>query len=205
MTRRHRGLLATTAATGLVILGTAGCATAISGEPTSALWSPRTSPKPLPFTPTIKNRTNDRTNGTTFEPCSAYTDTELRTLGIDPATISDAAQVDSANYRGCHWQSIGYSTATGKGILYSQITGDEKSLDTYKRKYRMLPWQTDRIVNRRSIAVATENDYCLAVFASEAAVVITRAGQPVNPSPGRTVECEKAIAFASLAITKAPE
>ncbi|ADG79520.1 hypothetical protein TPAU25S_00738 [Tsukamurella paurometabola] len=202
MTRRLNAPFALTVATIVAIAGTVGCATAISGEPTSALSSPRTSPKPLPFTPTIKNRTNDRTDGTTFEPCAAYTDTELRALDIDPATISDAAQVDAANYRGCRWDSIGYTK--GRGIEYSQIVGNEASLDSYKQKYKDLPWQPDRTVEGRPLAVATESEYCFGVFMSEFAVVVTIAAQPVDPSPGRTVECEKAIAFASLAITKAP-
>lgn len=179
-----------------------GCATNVAGEPTSALKSARTSPKPLPFSPTIKNRTNERTDGTTFEPCSAYTAAELRAIDIDPATMSDAPQVDSPNYRGCRWQSIGYTARAG--FRYSQILGNELSLDEYKRKYRNLPWQADRTFEGRRLAVAPENDYCFAVFASEFAVVVTLASG-MQPSPGRTVECDKAVAFASLAISKAPE
>lgn len=179
-----------------------GCATDVAGEPTSALKSPRTSPKPLPFSPTIKNRTNERTDGTTFEPCSAYTATELIALDIDPASISDAARIDGANYRGCHWQSIGYTSRVG--FRYSQIVGNQGTLDEYKRKYRNLPWQPDRTIQGRRVAIVAEIDYCFTVFASELALVISRTSGMV-PSPGRTVECDKAVAFASLAISKAPE
>lgn len=186
-------------------VGLGGCAVDVPGEPTSALKSPRTSPKPLPFSPTIKDRTNDRTDGTTFEPCSAFSADELRSLSIDPTTISDAAQIDSANYRGCHWKSIGFNTATGRGFDYSQIVGNKMTLDEYKTKYKDLAWQPNRTAHGRPIAVVASSDYCTAVFTSEFAVVVTIAGQSVDPSPGRTAECDRAIAFATLAITKAPE
>ncbi len=197
---RHRVSIASLALASAVTL--TGCATDVAGEPTSALKSPRTSPKPLPFTPTIKNRTNERTDGTTFEPCSAYTATELRALAIDPASISDAAQIDGANYRGCHWQSIGYTSRVG--FRYSQIVGNQGTLDEYKQKYKHLPWQPDRAVQGRRLLLVAENDYCFTVFASEFALVITSTSG-MQPSPARTVECDKAVAFASLAISKAPE
>ncbi|BDD83511.1 hypothetical protein TPB0596_32740 [Tsukamurella pulmonis] len=180
-----------------------GCAVAVSGEPTSSLESPSpTSQKPLPFTPTIKNRTNDRTDGTTFEPCSAYTNDELRALNIDPASVHDAAQVDDPNYRGCRWLANGYNDVHGGGD-YSQIVGRELTLDQYKRYMSALRWQTDRIVNGRVLAYAPENNYCIAAFSSEESIVTTIA-ESTTPSPGNVTECDRAIAFASLAITKAP-
>ncbi|MDP0398620.1 DUF3558 domain-containing protein [Tsukamurella strandjordii] len=178
-----------------------GCAVSVTGEPFAAETS-RVSNKPLPFPSTIKNRTNDRNDGTSFEPCTAYTDSELLSLDINPATVEDAATVDSANYRGCHWQSTDYS-AGGSGGNYSQIVGMKMPLDEYKRYMKTLQWQPDRSVQGRTIAIAAEFNACTAVFASDKAIVVTRRSS-LNPSPGRTVECDRAFAFASLAVSKAP-
>lgn len=160
------------------------------------------SPRPLPFTPTIRDRTNDRTDGSSFEPCSAYSEAELLSLDINPSTIRDAAQVDSANYRGCRWRARDYSAARGGG-LYSQIVGHKMSLDEYKRYMSSLRWQADRTVHGRILAVAAESDNCAAVFGSERAIVVTIASS-TTPSSGLVTECERAVAFASLAISKAP-
>ncbi|WP_019203780.1 DUF3558 domain-containing protein [Tsukamurella sp. 1534] len=177
------------------------CAVSVPGDPTAA-GIPRTSAKPLPFTPTIKNRTNDRTDGTTFEPCSAYTDPELQALDINPATITDAAQIDSANYRGCHWRAFDYTSARG-GTQYSQIVGLEMPLDQYKKKMSSRTWQPDRTAHGRTIAVASGFDDCVVAFRSDESIVTTNAAA-TTPSPGLTAECDRAIAFASLAISKAP-
>ncbi|WP_343930365.1 DUF3558 domain-containing protein [Tsukamurella strandjordii] len=192
-----------------------GCTTTLSGEPVSGVPSSVTTngtaaptstsrppAKPLPFTPTIKNRTNDRTDGTTFEPCSAYTDAELLALDINPTTITDAAKIDYPNFRGCDWLGTDYTAKRG-GSQYSQIVGRELTLDEYKRTMKRLPWQADRTANGRTIALAPENNYCIAAFASEKSIVTTSV-IVTNPSPGRTVECDRAFAFASLAVSKAP-
>ena len=175
----------------------------VAGDPTSALKSPRTSVKPLPFTPTIQGRTNDRTDGTTFEPCSAYTDTELRSLNINPATRMDAAAVDFANYRGCGWRGTDYTAARG-GYEYSQIVGRELTLDEYKKSMSHREWQPDRMVHGRPLAVSATLDYCSAAFRSEWSIVSTIVASN-TPSPGNVAVCDRAIAFATLAITKAPE
>ncbi|MDP0398619.1 DUF3558 family protein [Tsukamurella strandjordii] len=198
------------------ILLLSACTTTVSGEPqpdvaaatgatttTAAPTSTSSAPaKPLPFTPTIKNRTNDRTDGTTFEPCSAYTDAELLALDINPTTITDAAKIDYPNFRGCDWLGTDYTAKRG-GSQYSQIVGRELTLDEYKRTMKRLPWQADRTANGRTIALAPENNYCIAAFASEKSIVTTSV-IVTNPSPGRTVECDRAFAFASLAVSKAP-
>lgn len=185
------------------VLLLAGCTVDVAGDPTSALKSPRTSVKPLPFTPTIQGRTNDRTDGTTFEPCSAYTDNELRSLDINPATRMDAAAVDFANYRGCHWRGNDYTASRGGGE-YSQIVGLKMALPDYKKYMSPRVWQPDRMVHGRTLAVSSTLVYCSAAFASEFAIVSTIVASS-NPSPGNVAECDRAIAFASLAITKAPE
>ncbi|GAB3125578.1 hypothetical protein GCM10027289_00050 [Tsukamurella serpentis] len=155
----------------------------------------------MPFVPRFAGRTNERNDGTSFEPCTAYSDAELRSLGVASQTLSDAAISESPNYRGCHWQS-----PNGSG-RFSQIVGNEKSTSDYKAKQSARPWQPDRVVNGRIVIVATElGDGCLASFMSRNAMVHSsfRVTSPGKPSADLVPECEKAIAWATLAISKAP-
>ncbi|MDP0398946.1 DUF3558 domain-containing protein [Tsukamurella strandjordii] len=198
-------------------LALSGCTASVPGDPVSAgrdshieVTTAPPSPSqiglssaPLPFTPTIQGRTNERNNGSSFEPCTAYTPEELRALGIDPATVEDAAISNSPNFRGCHWSGIRESPTDRDYLNYSQIVGKRITLEAYKREQDFRTWLPDRTVQGRRLAVATTPNDCTAVFLSEAAVVITGA-LPLRASPGLTRECDAAIAFAALAISKAP-
>ncbi|WP_232015599.1 DUF3558 domain-containing protein [Tsukamurella paurometabola] len=161
-----------------------------------------TSARPLPFVPKYKERTNERNNGTTFEPCTAYSDEEMRALGADPATLEDVMISDSPNYRGCQWQS---PDRTG---YFSQELGNEVSLETYKAKQSHRPWQRDRTIKGRNVIVTTERDSgCFASFMSQGAIIHSvyyADGKGAQPSPGLVTECNKAIEWATLAISKAP-
>ncbi|CAM3907038.1 DUF3558 domain-containing protein [Tsukamurella strandjordii] len=181
----------------VVLAAAATAACAVTGDPIPAIDVSAS----LPVVPTISERVNGRNDGTTFEPCTAYRAEELIPLGIAPSSISDAAFSDSPNFRGCDWLSPDRIT------FISQILGDEKSLDNYKRKHSYRKWQPDREVNGRSIATATDsNDGCIAAFMSMEAIVVSgiRTSTAGRPSPGLKQECDKAFAFASLATSKAP-
>ncbi|GAA0995816.1 hypothetical protein GCM10009551_061450 [Nocardiopsis tropica] len=181
----------------IVLAAAATAACAVAGDPIPAI-DVSTS---LPVVPTISERVNGRNDGTTFEPCTAYRAEELIPLGIAPSSISDAAFSDSPNYRGCGWDS------PDRTLKFSQVVGDEKTLDNYKKKHSNRSWQPDRSVNGRTIAVAPDsNDGCIAVFMSSEAIVGTVVGvtSARPPSPGLQEECDKAFAFASLAASKAP-
>ncbi|CAM4013253.1 DUF3558 domain-containing protein [Tsukamurella strandjordii] len=158
---------------------------------------------PLPFTPTIQGRTNERNDGSSFEPCTAYSAQELRDLNIEPASLQDAAKSNSPNFRGCHWTSIKAGPADRTYLDYSQVVGKRISLDAYKREQNFRAWQPDRVVMGRRLAVAPMKYDCTAAFISESAVVTTGA-IALSPSPGLTRECDAAVAFATLAISKAP-
>ncbi|MBS4104427.1 DUF3558 domain-containing protein [Tsukamurella paurometabola] len=181
-----------------------GCAVGVAGQPTPAegigAQSTEASLAALPFIPKFGGRTNERNNGTSFEPCVAYSEDEIRALGADPRTLADAAISDSPNYRGCHWQS---SDGVGR---YSQIVGNERSTEAYKAKQSYRPWQADRLINGRVLIVSTENAGCFASFMSQGAMVHSsfRIGSAGTPSADLVTECNKAIEWATLAISKAP-
>ncbi|GAA0996020.1 hypothetical protein GCM10009551_061910 [Nocardiopsis tropica] len=198
-------------------LALSGCTTSVPGNPVNAgrhsqvevTAAPATPSRtaaptaPLPFATTVEGRTNERNDGTRFEPCIAYTSQELRVLNIDPTTIRDAGKSRSPNFRGCDWSGVRSSPSDREYLNFSQIVGNQDTLDGYKRDQNFRSWQPDRMVQGRRLAVATTPTDCTAVFLSEAAVVITGA-LPLRASPGLTRECDAAIAFATLAISKAP-
>lgn len=182
----------------LTLFWVAGCAIAVDGQ---ALPS-STSAKPLPFTPSIAERTNDRNDGTTFEPCVAYSAGEIEQLGSVYRSVSDAGFSDSPNFRGCNWDTPGNSGQLG------QIVGNESSLANYKAKQSNRPWQPDRQIGGRTVIATAEPHIngCYASFMSQKAIVHSsyRTTSAGVPSPGLVEECDKAIAFATLAISKAP-
>ncbi|GIZ98514.1 MULTISPECIES: DUF3558 family protein [Tsukamurella] len=178
-------------------LTTTACTIGLPGDPVPAIDVSAS----LPFKPTIVERVNGRNDGTSFEPCVAYSATELSALGINGASVSDAGFSESPNYRGCHWTSQDAATQ------YSQIVGDEASLETYKRKHSYRQWRPDRVASGRTVAIAPDsNDGCIAAFISRDAVVATIVAGNLSkpPSAGLQEECDKAFAFASLAASKAP-
>lgn len=195
---------------------TTACATEVGGEavsapsssvpsfPTGAAVSPPSpTASPLPFTPRFKARTNERNNGSSFEPCTAYTADELIAIKIDPTTLSDAAKSDSPNFRGCDWKSLNSAQNARDYLDYSNIVGKRIALDDYKREQSFRQWQPDRTVGGRRLAVGTTSYHCVAVFISQQATIISTA-QALHPSPGLVRECDAAVALATLSISKAP-
>ena len=178
------------------------CTVSVEGEGVPANSTATTlSMLPLPFVPKYSGRTNERNNGTRFEPCTAYTDEEMRALGADPGSIEDVMISESPNYRGCQWRS------PDRVAYFGQTLGNEKSLDVYKAKQSYRPWQPDRVINGRRVILTTEDrDGCFASFMSEGAMVHSAysIGTRGKPSSDLVAECNKAIEWATLAISKAP-
>lgn len=189
---------------GMAVTLMSGCAVSVGGEAVpgdDARRSVAASVRPLPFTPQFAGRTNERNDGTSFEPCTAYSDHEIRALGADPSTLTDVMISESPNYRGCRWYS------SDRAVTFSQTLGDEKSLDAYKAKQSSRPWQPDRTIGGRRVIATNERDTgCFASFMSEGAIVHSAYSVSVfgKPSPGLVTECNKAIEWATLAISKAP-
>ncbi len=169
----------------------------------STSQSPAASTSSLPFVPRIKERTNERNNQTSFEPCTAYKNDELQAINIDPSTVRDAAQADSPNYRGCRWTSVKSSPSERDYLIYSQIVGKRETLDQYKREQSFRQFREDRVVHGRRMAVATTENECSAIFEVEATTAVTIV-LAAHPSPNLTRECDAAVALASLGVSKAP-
>ncbi|GAA4392099.1 DUF3558 domain-containing protein [Tsukamurella soli] len=179
-----------------------GCTTTIPGEPIaakgSAVASQTAGSPPLPFAVTFTERWNHRNDGSSFEPCTAYSSAELRSIGIDPASVSDAAGHDSPNIRGCHWKRGDAGP--------SQFVTNPAGLDRYKRLQRDKRWSPDTIVNGRRIAVATgDDDTCGAAFESQRALVVTLiTAYPQRTGRSLDEECAWVVRFASMAAARAP-
>ncbi|MGL5443890.1 MAG: DUF3558 family protein, partial [[Mycobacterium] stephanolepidis] len=75
--------------------GLARSADSSVAQPTEATTAVAPSTSTIPHRPpTSKN------NGTTFDPCVAYSPDDLRAVGLDPASIKEA---ESTLLRGCKW------------------------------------------------------------------------------------------------------
>lgn len=98
-----------------VALIAAGCGGPIAGdaitptatESSGAVAATGSSPSVSNTLPGPHPPPNQNNNGTTFDPCLAYTAAELKAWGIDPTTVNDVA-VDDTLQRGCTWKGAGW-------------------------------------------------------------------------------------------------
>jgi hypothetical protein len=178
----------------LVALLTSGCGEPISGD--ASAIPPANPSVSLPFRQLFLERTNERNDGTSFEPCIVYRSDELLALGIDPTTIEDAAISRGPNFRGCHWRMPASYT--------SQIVVGRGSLPHYVRSHAEVEWRPQIQAHGRTIAYGSQGpDQCMAAFKSEAAIVVTSVSWWfAGKWPGTA--CEWVVKFASLAASKAP-
>ncbi|WP_232785643.1 DUF3558 domain-containing protein [Mycobacteroides chelonae] len=80
--------------------GIARNADSSAAQPTEATTAVAPSTSTIPHRPpTSKN------NGTTFDPCVAYSPDDLREVGLDPTSIKEA---ESTLLRGCKWYGPGW-------------------------------------------------------------------------------------------------
>ncbi|GAA4383435.1 hypothetical protein GCM10023147_02660 [Tsukamurella soli] len=165
---------------------------------------------PLPFAPTIAERWNRRNDGTSFEPCIAYSANEALALGMDPRTLEDAAISDSPNYRGCHWE-LTRRDGDSRGRWWnwvSQIVGNQPPLTSYKASHHEYAWVSDRFVDGRTFALGnrrtTQSVECYVVFTSGTALVGTAVNFETASRRTQAEECDRAFRIAALAASKAP-
>ncbi|NMO04308.1 DUF3558 family protein [Gordonia sp. TBRC 11910] len=154
----------------------------------------------LPFASTFPNRWNQGNDGTEYEPCVAVTGAVAERLGLDPASIEDAATVDHQTARGCRWRDHEKSPWS-----VSQIVGNQASLAAYKSQNRSLTWRPDLEISGRQVAVSEINSTtCVTHVQSSGAGVSTLAQYISANAPPIDEICDRAIAFTRATIDKMP-
>ncbi|MUM16527.1 DUF3558 domain-containing protein [Mycobacterium sp. CBMA271] len=94
----------------------AGCATTIDGQPATGEIRAISTGQPIATTtntPVVTNTLpgphpppNSSNDGTTFDPCLAYSAEEIRAWGVNPTKVEDLGTKDP-DLRGCIWSSGG--------------------------------------------------------------------------------------------------
>ncbi|MUM16522.1 DUF3558 domain-containing protein [Mycobacterium sp. CBMA271] len=108
-----------TALIGVVaVLVIAGCGTTVDGQPTPDgmhATSTGRSSSATTTSPTVTNTLrgphappNNRNDGTSFDPCLAYSAEEIKSWGVDPEYVEDQGGPDEIA-RGCLWRADGWS------------------------------------------------------------------------------------------------
>ncbi|OHU62958.1 hypothetical protein BKG85_16040 [Mycobacteroides chelonae] len=108
----------------LAVASIAACTTETGGKPLSAsstsAQASKSSTTATTSASSIPHRSpTDKNDGTTFDPCAAYGDNDLRGAGLDPASVKE---IDSTLLRGCKWYGTGWRV---------QITVLNGSVDHY--------------------------------------------------------------------------
>lgn len=122
--RHAASLLVVTCA---AIVGLSGCSTTTvtagevttassTGSVTGSTSTTVTNTLPGPHPPA-----NDNNNGTSFDPCLAYTAAELKSWGVTPGSVEDIGVKDTVQ-RGCAW--------VGNGWEFQQLVTNQL-IDTY--------------------------------------------------------------------------
>lgn len=211
---RSRNLIAFVGFTGLTMLVGSGCevdGTAIVSQSKPKETSPSANPmivrqtdsegQPLPFVTLFPNRWSSGNDGTTYEPCTAISAQELRSLDLIPETASDAAVADHQTVRGCTWFYRNSETPS-----MSQSVGNAKPIAEYKAQLSTtMDWLPDITISNRVVAIGSlAPDTCSTATRSGRANVVTMYSvSPVDPPPLPTL-CAKALEFTRATIDKMP-
>lgn len=169
-----------------------------SATPTSTAATPVS----LPFENRFPNRWNPSNDGTSYEPCVAFSDEELRRFQVDPWEIEDAALVNGQGIRGCSW-------TMPDSFSMSQLVTNSQSLEAYKRGTIENDWHSDFAVEDRVVGffslVHGTSKACSTYVQSGSAAVVTHI-IPSTSAKGTTIDtCKLAIDFTSAYIDKIPE
>ncbi|WP_414975314.1 DUF3558 family protein [Gordonia sp. (in: high G+C Gram-positive bacteria)] len=186
----------------LVVIGlTAALLNSCAGreETDRRAWSSREAE--LPFS-APSNRVNDRSDGTTYEPCVALSSRELLQLGIAPASVKDAAGTPGQSMRGCEWLSANPQDSWA----VSQIVINSSGLADYKRKYRGDRWSSDEELDGRPVGLTSnaEMEECTTYVQSSNAGVVTVSSAQGRSHPPVDEICQRAIEFTRATIGRMP-
>lgn len=157
-------------------------------------------PIPLPFENRFPNRWNPSNDGTSFEPCVAYSNDELIRFDVDPLQREDAALVDGQGTRGCNWHMSGR-------FSLGQVVTNSTSLDSYRSGVSEVNWKQDLDVNGRRVGIFTvdyaNSQLCSTYVQSSGAGVVTNLLTDVS---SKDIDaCDRVEDFTRAYIDKIPE
>ncbi|MHC3003330.1 DUF3558 family protein [Gordonia sp. GN26] len=163
----------------------------------------------LPFDTEFPDRWSRNNDGTTYEPCTAVDDEQVRAFGLDPATVEDVAASNHQTARGCQWDLF-----EGDDILrpsLSQFVGNLEGMGVDNlQDYKQLQstdyneWLDDVVIAGRTVVVSVERGSCDAFVQSGSAVVVTTMHDLLRDGTEANLLCEKALGFVRLTIDRMP-
>ncbi|PXW30027.1 UNVERIFIED_CONTAM: uncharacterized protein DUF3558 [Williamsia faeni] len=189
------------------VLLVAACS--VQAENTEALPGPAELqtqiPRPsisLPFDNPFPDRTNQSNDGSVFEPCIAYDDSELIRFDIDPKLIEDVAIVNGQGIRGCKW-------VMPERFSLSVAVTNSNSLEEYRSGAIEYNWMTDLELGERTVGYF-ELDHgfskaCLTYVQSANAGVVTKVVTYEDDNGPVGGACELVANFTRAYIDKIPE
>lgn len=158
-------------------------------------------PVPLPFDNPFPNRWNDANNGSPYEPCIAFADSELVRFGIVPSTIEDAAIVDGQGVRGCNW-------TMKNNFSISHLVTNSRSLDVYRAGTSENIWKPSFEVGGRPVGVFALNfgqsRECSTYVQSFSAAVVTNVVTSTSDEGQKIDACKLVEDFTRAYIDKIP-
>lgn len=194
--------LALVAMTSALSVNIVSCASVTSGDATTALptssastaSSTATNTMPSPHPPP-----NDNNDGTSFDPCVAYTANELKAWGVAPGSVEDKGVKDIVQ-RGCQWK--------GDGWVLQQLVVN-RTLNEYLDQQRFPGSEAITVGDLNAVRFRSPPDdqtVCFVVLPSQRATVgtIVRVN---DPQAQRSIPdaCVKALAIATDAARKLPK
>ena len=198
-----------TLALAALTLSPIGCS--VDGSPTASMRSAVALPAPsirqtdshgvpLPFITTFPDRWSAANSGTTYEPCTALTSSELLAAGIDPSTARDAAVVNHQTLRGCNWF---YAGGQESGSL-SHFTGNTPTFEQDMEDRSRFEVTYDITLAGRHVMVDSADSVACETTVksgrSPVTVIVSKLFKPI----GREAVCKRAIDFMRIVIDRMP-
>ena len=186
----------------VLLLSVAGCGESTAVDAVSGTRS-GSAQVDLPFESTFTQRSNERNDGSAYEPCVALGQAASERLGIDAGSVRDAAGTDGQTARGCRWS---YSNSDGEQWIVSQTVANSASLSDYKARYEWSHWRADIDIDGRHVGISEDARLgeCMTYVQSRRAAVLTAVVHQGLPHPPVQEACDRAIAFTEATIGAMP-
>ncbi|WP_375004151.1 DUF3558 family protein [Gordonia sp. PS3] len=160
----------------------------------------------LPFPNVHPHRWNRANSGTDYEPCTALSGRDLRTLNVDAGSVKDAAGTDGQTLRGCRWTYLGRQQ--NEKWRVGQFVGNSISLqaDKQSKSAEIDIWLPDAVIRGRVVGVhRLRGDHACDTYVQSRAAAVTTLVTYVGPTPPPPSEiCDRALAFTRATISKMP-